>query len=136
MLSTSQKNQKGYIALISILIISGVTLLVAISANLLGISEADMGLQKNQSSRSFYLAVLCAEDALMKLRDNLEYPGNEVLVIGDGTCNILPVEGSGNQNRVIKTTGTIFNQTRKIKIQINKVNPKMRINSWQEVVDF
>lgn len=136
MLKTNQKNQKGYIALILVLIISGVTLLVAISANLLGISESDMGLQKSQSSQSFYLATLCAEDALMKLKDNLGYPGNETLSIDNGTCDILSVEGSGNQNRIIKTTGTYFNQTRKIKITINKVNPKTSIGSWQEVVDF
>lgn len=136
MLKTNQKSQKGYIALILVLIISGVTLLVAISANLLGISESDMGLQKSQSSQSFYLAVLCAEDALMKLKDDLKYPGNETLSINDGICDILSVEGSGNQDRTIKTTGTYFKQTRKIKITINKVNPKTSINSWQEVVDF
>jgi len=136
MFNSNQNNQKGYIALILILIILGLTLMIAISANLSGISEADMGLQKSQSSESFYLATLCAEDALMKLKRNLGYPGNETLTIGEGNCNILSVEGSGNTNRVVKTAGNIYNQTRRIRIQINVVNPKMKINSWQEVVDF
>jgi len=128
--------QKGYIALISILIISGITLLIAISASLFGISESDMGLAKNQSSKAFYLVTLCTEDALMKLKDDLNYQGNETLTFDEGSCDILPLEGNGNQDRVIKTIGTAYNQTRKIKIEINRVNPKMEISSWQEVVSF
>ncbi len=135
-MNNESKTQKGYIALISILIVSGVTLLIAISTSLFGISESDMGLQKSQSSETFYLASLCAEDALMKLKNDLKYPGNETLIIGEGSCTILKLKGGGNYDRVIKTTGTIYNQTRKIRIEITQVNPKMEINSWQEVTSF
>jgi len=110
--------------------------MIAIGTSLFGISESDMGLLKSQSAEAFYLANLCAEDALMKLKDDLKYPGNETLIMGEGSCDILDVKGGGNQNRVVKTTGTIYNQTRKIKIEIKQVNPKMEISSWQEVIDF
>ena len=130
------KNQKGYIALISILIISGIALFIAINASLFGISESDMGLQKNQSARAFYLATLCAEDALMKLKDDLDYSGDETLIVDEGSCAILPIEGNGNQDRVVKVSGIIYNQTRRIRIEITKVNPLMEISSWQEVVSF
>ena len=92
--------------------------------------------QNSNSSRAFYLANLCAEDALMKLKDNLDYLGNESLIIDDDSCEILQVEGSGNSDRVVKTTGTVYNQIRKIKIEIAQVNPKMEITSWREVIDF
>ena len=130
------KNQKGYIALISVLIITGAVLFIAINTSLFGISEAGMGLQKSQSSEAFYLAILCAEDALMSLKENLDYYGEETLTIGQGNCTILQVKGSGNKDRVVETTGTIYNQTRKIKIEIGRVDPKMEIDSWREVVDF
>jgi len=129
-------NQQGYIALISIIIISAVTLLLAISANLFGISEAQMGLRKSQGSEAFYLANLCAEDALMKLKDNLNYSGNESLTIGDGSCEILFLEGTGNKDRIIKTTGEIYGLVRKIKIDIDLVHPIMEIRSWEEVTGF
>ena len=135
-MNNKSKTQKGYIALILILIISGVTLLIAISTSLFGISESGMGLQKSQSSEVFYLATLCAEDALMKLKDDLNYSGNETLTFDEGSCDILSLEGSGNQDRTIKTTGAAYNQTRKIKIEIAQVNPIMEINTWQEVVSF
>ncbi len=130
------KHQQGYIALVTILIISAIVLLVGISVNLLSISESDMGLQKNQSSEAYYLANLCAEDALMKLKDDLNYLGNETLTIGDGSCYIYAPEGSGNKDRIIKATGTIYNHTRKIKIEINRVNPDTEIASWQELPLF
>ena len=131
-----EKKQKGYIALISIMIIVTVALIVALDVNLFGVSESDMGLKQNQSTRAFYLAMLCAEDALMKLKNNLAYQGNETISIEEGECSILPVEGSGNFDRIIKTTGTVHSYTRKIKIEVSQVNPKMVIKSWQEVSDF
>ena len=131
------KNQKGYIALVSFLIISAVTLSVAINASLFGLSESEMGLQKSHSSKAFYLATLCAEDALMKLKDDLNYSGGETWTIDDqGTCDIFPLEGSGNKDRIIKTSGTSHDQTRKIKINIIEVNPLMKIEAWQEVTSF
>lgn len=126
----------GYIALVTILIISAVVLLIAVSANLLSISESDMGLEKNQASETYYLATACAEQALIGLKDSLDYPGNENLTIGDGSCYIYPPEGIGNENRVVKTSGTIYGLTRKIRIAISQVNPDMIIASWQEVSVF
>ena len=130
------KTQEGYIALISVLIISATIFVLAINASLFGVAESDMGLQKFQSSAAFYLATLCAEDALMKLKDDLKYQGDEILTVDDETCTILPLEGGGNQNRVIMTTGVVGGKVRKIKIEIDQVNPVMKIKSWREVVEF
>lgn len=130
------KHQRAYIALITILIISAVTLLIAVSSSLFGISETDMGLIVDQSTQSYYLANACAEYALERLKNNINYAGDETLDIDDGSCYIYLPEGSGNENRTIKVTGTLANKTRKIKIIIEKVNPSMTINSWQEVSEF
>ena len=126
----------GYIALISVLIISALAILIASSANLISISESSMGLQENQAWGSFYLATACAEDALMKLKYNLNYPGNETLTFDNGTCTILPVEGEGNEERIIKVSAIAYNQTRKIKIRIKRVNPDTEISSWQQITEF
>jgi len=127
---------KGYIALISVLIISAILMLIALSASHFGISQLTMALQKNQSSESYYLAMACAEEALMKLKEDLGYRGDETLNIDGASCNILRVEGRGNKDRIIKTRSNAHNQTKKIKIEINRVNPETKIKSWQEVADF
>ncbi len=132
----SKSKSEGYIALISVLIISALTILIASSTNLISISESKMGLQENQSWEAFYLTNACAEDALMKLKDNLNYPGNEILIFDEGICTILPLEGTGNENRVIKVSGSAFNQVQKIRIEINRVDPEIQIKSWQQIINF
>lgn len=126
------QNQKGVIALITVLIVVAVSLSIGISINLLSINEAKMSLQKNQSSKSYYLSNLCAEQALMKLKENSNYSGNETINTEEGECTILPIEGSWT----IKLSATSSNQARKMKIVVGKINPKMIINTWQEVGDF
>jgi len=127
---------RGYIALITILIVSAVTLTVAISANLFGISEMNMGLDKIESQKAFYLANLCAEEAQVSLKNDLGYLGGETLSFGEGHCNIFPLEGSGNEDRIIKTGGVFRDKVRRIRIEIKEVNPEMKIRNWQEVVNL
>ncbi len=129
-------NQKGYIALISVLIVTALVLLIASSANLASISESDMGLKEQQTWEAYYLATACAEEALMNLRKDLNYSGNETLTFIDGECTILNIGGTGNQDRTIKASGSAFGLVRKIKIEINRIRPEIEIESWQEVADF
>ncbi|MBZ9572525.1 hypothetical protein KJA15_04290 [Patescibacteria group bacterium] len=127
-----QQEQSGFIALMTVLIIFAVALLVGLSVSLLSISEATMGFKKTQSSQAYFLANLCAEQALVKLKENINYSGNETIDIEGGNCQILPIEG----NWSIKVLGSFQNQTKKIKIEISQINPEMIISSWQEVADF
>lgn len=127
---------RGYIALISILIISAVLTLIVFSASHLSISQLTMALEKNQAKESYYLAQACAEEALMKLKEDVGYRGNEVLNIDGHTCNILNVEGRGNKDRVVKTSSNAYNQVKKIKITIKEVNPLLDFKSWLQVAEF
>lgn len=127
---------RGYIALISVLIISAVLLLIALGASQFSLGQSTMAIQRNQSLKSYYLAQACAEEALMRLKEDLGYRGEEVLNINGASCQILRIEGSGNKDRIIKTLSNAHNQTKKIKIEIERVNPEIEIKSWQEVADF
>jgi len=131
-----KKNKNGYVALFSVVFISALLILIATSANLLSIGESDMSLQENQSWEASYLAVACAEDALMKLKGDPGYSGDETLNFNSGSCRILPIESGGDENRIIKTSSNAYNQVRKIKIEISKINPKIQLKSWQPVADF
>ena len=128
----NNNTEKGFVVLLAIIIILGVVLTISLSVSSLGIGEAEMSLQKSQSSHAFYLANLCAEEALMKLKENQNYAGNDIINIEDGSCQILPIEGSWT----IKAQGSFMNQIKKIKVVITQINPKLLIESWQEVADF
>jgi ethanolamine ammonia-lyase large subunit len=112
----SSLSEQGYIALVSVIIISALIILIASSANLIGISESSMGLKEEQSWEAFYLANACGEEALMKLKESLKYKGDETLIFENGTCTILSGTGAGNQNRMIKVSASAYNIVRKIKI--------------------
>ncbi len=125
-------SQDGIVALITVLIVVAIALLIGISINLLAIGEVKMALQKSHSSKSYYLVNLCAEEALMRLKEDSNYQGNETMSMGDGNCTILPIE----DNWTVKVSAVFFGQTKKMKIKINQINPSLIINSWQEVGDF
>jgi len=127
---------KGYIALISILIISALVLILAVSMGLSGISESGMSLQSSLASESFYVAAACAEETLNRLKIDLNYSGNESITINGSSCFVELIEGSGNQDRVVKVLSNIVNQVTKLRIDIAQINPVMQINSWTQVADF
>ena len=91
-----------------------------------------MELTRIFSDKAYYLATLCAEDALMKLKKDINYTGNEVVVVQSGECAILPIEG----NWTVKTRADYQNQIKKIRVIVDKINPEMVIQSWEEVADF
>jgi len=122
---------QGFVALVIVLIISAIALLIGLSISLLSVGEIKMSLQKSQSSQSYYLANLCAEEALMKLKDDIDYPGEILNNIENGSC-IISVEG----NWIVKVSANFSNQTKKIKIIISQISPQMIISSWQEAANF
>lgn len=130
------KNEKGFIAITSILIVSAIVLAIGIGVSLRAIGETDMSLGEELSIRALNLADACAEDAMLKLKNNLSYSGDESIVIdGSNSCDILLVEGSGNNNRIIKTESLVGGYKRKVKVEITTVSP-LNVASWGEVSDF
>lgn len=128
---TLKNNKKGFIALITVLIISAIALLISLGIGLSSINEANMSLQENQSSQAYYLANLCSEWALMKLKETGSAYTGEVLNIENGICQI-----SVESKWIVKVSANFSNQTKKMKIVVSEIHPEMIINSWQEVANF
>jgi len=131
-----EKKNNGFIALISVVIIEALILLISIGVSLRSITESNITLDEQASNRALSLSNACAEIALMKVESVLNYNGNETIMIEGDSCEIMPLEGSGNTNRIIKTKSTIIDHTRKVKIEISQISPIMQITSWKEVADF
>jgi hypothetical protein len=131
-MSFKHKNEKGLVALMGVMIISGILITVGLSAGYLNSSQLILDFQRVQSQKSYYAANLCAEYALMELKKNANYSGGQTLNLEEGTCQILQVEGQWT----LKVSADVSNQIRKIKIIISRINPLIVINSWQEVPDF
>lgn len=130
------ENNGGYVTLISVIVVCSALLMVALSSGWADLDELNTGMKEDQSWQAYNLASLCAEDAIMKLKRDLNYAGGETLSFDNGSCYIYPTEGSRNQNRIIKTSGTAGNASKKIRIQMTVVNPSTSILSWELLADF
>lgn len=127
---------KGFIALTSILIIGAMVLVISIGVALRSVDEAYMSLGEQEAGRAIALANLCAEQALMKLKNDSNYSGNESIIVEGESCDILAVDGTGNSNRTVRSKSTVSGFTKKVKVEVLQINPEMQINSWEEVSDF
>jgi len=127
------KNQKGYIILISVIVISIILMAVALalSGNVFSIRSNMLDAEFKKTSKG--LAEACAETALLKLKQNNTYDGNENIAVGNQQCSILAIETEGNQ-KIIKTTANFQNFVSNIKVIA--VLPDASIASWQEVANF
>lgn len=134
-MSDNNRNS-GFIAIISVIILSAVILLVSIGVSLRSISAGDSASGGEFSSRALALAEACAEHASLRLANNLSYAGNEnIIVEGSDSCTVLPTEGTGNINRVIKAEAMVRGYKRRIRVDIAQVRPYALV-SWREVSHF
>jgi type II secretory pathway component PulK len=128
------KKDQGFVALLTILIVLGVVLLIGLGISQLSISEAQMALQKYQSSQAYYLANLCSERALMALKENSNYNGENNVNIENGSCTTISVTGN-LPAKTVSVEASFQGQIKKIRIIISQISPKMIIQFWQEVAD-
>lgn len=127
--------KKGFVALISIIIIGAAAVSVAVSLLLLGVGASKTSLTLEQSGQTKGLANACAEQALEIIKENPSYSGTGNLTLGQGTCSYSVIDRSG-QNKTINAAGTAGSSIRKVKINVNQITPIINIASWQEVADF
>ncbi len=134
------KKDAGFVALTSVLIIGAVAVLIVAGTFSRSIGEMDRGLSREFSKEALSLANLCAERALYSLRLDPDYSGNERFVIGNGYCDILPLEGSWESQKIIKIEGKIEGEissyAKRIKINVSSSEPKIIIADWREIANF
>ena len=127
--------QKGYIALITVLVTGAVGVAIAVSVLWLGLGSSKTSFSMEQSNQAKALANACSEEALQQIRDSTPFTGSGNLTFGQGTCSYT-VTSQGGQNRTITASASVGTIVRKVKITIDKITPSINITSWQEVADF
>ena len=129
-------SQKGFIALMSAIIISAVLMIIVFSLSLSGFITRFSILNSEFKKRSFSLAEACANTALLKKIQDVSYAGNEMITINGNSCSILPITTSGSQYiieskaSVPSTKGAVTN----IKLIVN--SGSFTVANWQECPTF
>lgn len=128
-------DSKGYIALMTVLIVGLIATSLTVSLLLLGTSQTKTTIALDESNRAKALTNACAEEALQQIRDSTAFAGSGALTFGTDTCTYTVID-LGGENRQITSTGNANAAVRKVKIIINDITPLILISSWQEVADF
>ncbi len=125
-------NTKGYITLLSVLIVGAVGTAIAVSLLLLGVGASRTSFALEQSHQVKALTNACVEEALEVIRETNLFSGTTTLVIGAGSCSFGISLGAGEIRRVFasSTIGTI---TRKASTTVSAINPVIVVVGWQEI---
>ena len=128
-----RKNQTGFVALMTAIIISIILGSMIFALNLSGFFARFNALNNQLKEISFALAKSCADTAMLKLGRNPAYGGNEDIAVGVESCHIFALQASGGQ-KIIQVQAKPDNAYTDL---ILKVDPAtLSIVSWQEVPHF
>lgn len=128
-------NNKGYVALITVLMIGAVGLSIAVSLLLLSIGTSKTSYSIEVSAEARVYADACINDALEKIRKNQSFVGTKTLSFDYGECSYEVIDNGGGA-RTINSVGSSNTAIRKAQAILDAVNPKPNIVSFQELEDF
>ncbi|GEM_PF-3709357 len=143
MILNKHKNSKnGFVALVTLLLVSVSTLLAASTLLYLSGSESLQGFQSAESLAVLQIGDSCIEEALFRLKNSQTYSGGSI-PIGDGSCDVaLTGSGGSGSTREIYASSSIITSigsfTRRITasstITANaaKISTTTDITRWRE----
>lgn len=124
-------NQDGLAPMVSIIIISAATLIIAVNLAYIGQGDMEASIAAQSGSEASDNANNCAEDILSRLRDGKNYASSsQTLSIGGGSCTINITEDLPHVTIEIQS---IFNNYyKKISIYAEIASSGIIIYDWRE----
>lgn len=128
---------KGFIALISAIVISMALLVVTVTLSYSSFFSRYTMLESEYKERSSALAEGCVASALLKLAGNSSYIGGETITIGSDICSIRTISVSGS-NKIIETQASFPNTNSKAytDLRVAVDIDTLVVASWQEIPSF
>lgn len=118
MIPRKSTNNKGFVALMSAIIISAVLLLLAITTSQSEFYSRFNILDSEIKEQSSSFADACLEVALLGFVQNPSYSGNVIVPVGSDSCFISPVITSGSQ-KIFVAKGIYLNSHTNLKITLD-----------------
>lgn len=130
------KKRNGFMALISVVIISVILLLIATTLSMTGFAGRLNILDSEYKERSLGLAEACVDAAILRLAQTPTYavnPPGVVVPVGVDSCNIRSITPATNPI-VIQATASFQNSF--TNLVVNLASTDLSVTSWQEVQNF
>ena len=130
------ETQKGFIALMSAVIISVILLLIATNLSLTSFYGRSNILDFELKERSSALAEACADTAILKLANDLGYipvAGGEDVFVGLDKCTIESVAPGAGSEIIIHTQSDYKDYFTNLKIIVDS-SDDLSVVSWEEIL--
>lgn len=134
-LKQNKKNEQGFIALISAVIISALLITITVALGTSSFLSRFNILDAEYKEKSSALAEACADAAILKLAASASYPGGETIAVGSDTCKVISVVPVAGWPKTIKTQATVSNSYTDLTIGVSNT-ATVSVDSWQEVPHF
>lgn len=133
MINLGFKKEKGSIALISLLVISAFTLILAVKMAESGISIGYQHVNNVSGQTSYYGAEGCFEEALIKIEDDTSFSG-ETINFASGSC-VITVSGVNPKTVDVTLTQGDYQQTFRgiVNVTQNGHAINASLSSWEEI---
>lgn len=130
------KYKKGYVLLLTVLVVSAFSLAIGVFVLSSGIYNTQNSVKADNMYRSLSMAEACAEDALMEIRNNpVLYASTSTITINDDVCTYR-ISNQGTNRRRVETESNADGMMTKFLIIANLVSTTLDIESWEEVKQF
>lgn len=123
--------QKGYIALLTVLIVMAVVVVSATTVAFLAIGEGQSGFSLFKGEDTLTFVEGCTEDALLKSRADPGYNGGAIERPEEGACQVT-VSKAGNTWTMDVTT-SLITYKRTIRVVFDRLSTGITLISWKEV---
>ncbi len=124
-------NPRGFMALVTVVIIAAASLIMSLNSSLLGLGALEFGTITSAGGEAASLADGCAEEALRRLRVNPAYSGDPGLLIFGGSC-IIAVTDLGAGERQVTVTATAGDFTARVVVKVTLGARILSVSQWQE----
>lgn len=127
-------NQKGSIALISILVVSAVLLVLVLGTSETQTSTSYQQFNSMSNRYLYYMSESCLEEAMGRIKNNINYPG-EIIEFEDGA--ICDISVTGEETKTIGIIANYDNYTQgyqgEISVTIDGQINNIRLLNWQKI---
>lgn len=132
MLMSEIKNQKGMGAVFFVILITAVSLVMVKSVGMVNLDILESTETSRKSQQLEYLSESCANQYLLKIRDDNNFRTNsDIMLIEGAECLINIQENGGEISMVVEVSQEAYNKKLLIKLEI--VTGALFIKEWSFV---
>jgi predicted PurR-regulated permease PerM len=125
----------GYIALITIVIVSFLLMALVFSVSSSGFFAQSTTTINYLSAATDELADSCLNIGILKLVESRNYTGNETVTVGAGQCTLLPILVNGTQ-KTIRATATTQGTVTNALVTLETTSSPFTILVWKHDPSF